>query len=101
MATFALQPHVADFLDVVMHDGSLEFRLEQLEIGADSPLCGSTISDAGLAERTGVVLLALRPKGASTFLANPGPASTLDKGSVAIVVGTASQLDQARRVAAG
>ena len=32
MAAFALQPHVADFLDVVMHDGSLEFRLEELAV---------------------------------------------------------------------
>ena len=30
MAAFALQPHVAEFLDVVMHDGSLEFRLEEM-----------------------------------------------------------------------
>ena len=34
MAAFALQPHVADFLDVVMHDDQLEYRLEQIEIGA-------------------------------------------------------------------
>ena len=95
-----IQPHVAEFLDVVMHDEILDYRIEQVEIGADAAV-RRTISDAELAERTGVVLLALRPKGASTFLANPGPASTLDKGSVAIVVGTASQLDQARRVAAG
>jgi len=100
MATFALQPHVAEFLDVVLHDEALDYRMEQLEIGADSPLCGATLSDAGLAERTGVVVLALRPQGASSFLANPGPATTLDKGSIAIVVGTSSQLTQARRIAA-
>ena len=34
MAAFVLQPHVAEFLDVVMHDGSLEFRLEEVA-GAD------------------------------------------------------------------
>jgi voltage-gated potassium channel len=33
MAAFALQPHVAEFLDVVMHDGSLEFRLGAERIG--------------------------------------------------------------------
>ena len=32
MAAFVLQPHVAEFLDVVMHDGSLEFRLEELPL---------------------------------------------------------------------
>ena len=32
MAALAVQPHVAEFLDVVMHDGSLEFRLEQIAV---------------------------------------------------------------------
>ena len=30
VAALTLQPHVVDFLDVVMHDGSLEFRLEEV-----------------------------------------------------------------------
>ena len=30
MASFVTQPHVVDFIDVVMHDGSLTFRLEEL-----------------------------------------------------------------------
>ena len=29
MAAFVTQPHVVDFVDVVMHDGTLEFRLEE------------------------------------------------------------------------
>ncbi len=28
MASFVIQPHVVDFVDVVMHDGSLQFRLK-------------------------------------------------------------------------
>ena len=45
MAAFALQPHVADFLDVVMHDDELDYRLEQIEIGAHS-LQGLTLRDS-------------------------------------------------------
>ena len=48
MAAFALQPHVAEFLDVVMHDESLDYRLEQVEIGAGSPLLGRTLHDAAI-----------------------------------------------------
>ena len=40
MAAFVLQPHVAEFLDVVMHDGSLEFRLEEIPLPRESPLAG-------------------------------------------------------------
>ena len=36
MAAFAVQPHVAEFLDVVMHDGSLQFRLEEVEVPVGS-----------------------------------------------------------------
>ena len=34
MASFVTQPFVVDFVDVVMHDGTLEFRLEELAVSA-------------------------------------------------------------------
>ena len=40
MAAFVTQPNVVEFVDVVMHDGSLEFRLSQLSITDASPLAG-------------------------------------------------------------
>jgi len=98
MAAFALQPHVADFLDVVMHDDELDYRLEQIEIGAESPLQGRTLRDGALYPRTGALLLALRtPDG--HFLANPDPATPIRPGSVLIVLGTPAQLLDVRRLA--
>ena len=32
MAAFVAQPHVASFVDVVMHDRSLGFRLEEVAV---------------------------------------------------------------------
>ena len=32
MGTFALQPHVAEFLEMVMHDENLDYRIEQIKI---------------------------------------------------------------------
>ena len=40
MAALAVQPHVAEFLDVVMHDGSLEFRLQEIDVPAASAAGG-------------------------------------------------------------
>ena len=45
MAAFVLRPHVAEFVDVVMHDRSLEFRLEELPIHTASPLAGKTLRE--------------------------------------------------------
>jgi voltage-gated potassium channel len=97
MAAFALQPHVADFFDVVMHDDELDYRLEQIEIEPDS-LQDRTLGDLGLHERTGALLLALRtPDG--RFLANPDQTTPILPGSVLIVLGTPAQLVGVRRLA--
>ena len=96
MAAFALQPHVAEFLDVVMHDESLDFRIEQVEVGATSALCGRTIEQSGLAESTGVVILALRPSSSADFFPNPPGDVRLEPTSILIAVGTPAQLDAFR-----
>jgi voltage-gated potassium channel len=91
LAAFAEQPAVADFLDVVVHDGSLEYRLEELVLPPGSPLAGATLGEAHLRARTGALVLALRqPDGA--FVSNPGPDEVLGPGCTLIVIGTAAQL---------
>lgn len=92
MAAFALQPHVAEFLDVVMHDGSLEFRLEEVRLPEGSPLAGLTLRSAHLRDQTGALVLALRePDG--RFTTNPGPDTALCPGQVLIAIGTTAQLE--------
>jgi len=91
MAAFVTQPHVVDFLDVVMHDGSLEFRLEELAVGAASPLAGQTLRSSQVHGRTGALVLAIRrPDG--SFTPNPSPEVEVASGDVLIGVGTTEQL---------
>jgi voltage-gated potassium channel len=101
MAAFALQPHVAEFLDVVMHDESLDYRMEQVEVDARSRLAGCALHDAALGENTGVLLLAVRDGADASFVANPPPTARLEAGAILIAVGTASQLDALRAQASG
>ncbi len=92
MASFVTQPHVVDFIDVVMHDGSLKFRLEELTLSATSPLVGKTLRSAHLRDRTGALVLAIRrPDG--RFVTNPSPEDSIESGDVLISIGTAEQLE--------
>ena len=96
MASFVTQPHVVDFIDVVMHDGTLEFRLEELDVSPSSPLSGSTLRSAQIRDRTGALVLAIRhPDGA--FVTNPSPEHVIAAGDVLISVGTAEQLSALAR----
>ncbi|MBV9660775.1 MAG: potassium channel protein [Acidimicrobiales bacterium] len=95
MAALALHPHVAEFLDLVMHDGSLEFRLEQVEVPEGSPLAGETLRSARIHDQTGTLVLAMREPG-SDFRTNPPPTAEIVAGEVLIVVGDASQVARLR-----
>jgi voltage-gated potassium channel len=99
MAAFALQPEVAEFLDVVMHDENLEFRIEQVTLGFDSPLAGRSLREAALRDSTGVLLLAVRT-GDGPLIVDPPPETRLESKTVLIAVGTPEQLDALRRSAA-
>jgi voltage-gated potassium channel len=72
MASFVTQPHVVDFVDVVMHDGTLEFHLEEQAVSTASPLAGNALRSAHLRDRTGALVLAIRRPG-GTFVTNPSP----------------------------
>jgi voltage-gated potassium channel len=100
MAALAVQPHVAEFLDVVMHDGSLEFRLEQVEVPVDSPLAGETLRSARVHDRTGTLVLAMRHPG-KDFRTNPPPTAEIVGGEVLIVIGDAEQVGSLRALAMG
>ena len=92
MASFVTQPHVVDFVDVVMHDGSLEFRLEEVTLAAHSALAGKTLRSAHLRDQTGALVLAIRrPDG--RFVTNPSPEDTIEEADVLIGIGTAEQLE--------
>lgn len=100
MAALALQPHVAEFLDVVMHEGGVDFRLEQVEVPAGSPLAGQSLRSSRLHDRTGTLVLAMREPN-STFRTNPPPEAEIVAGEVLIVIGDANQVDRLRALAAG
>ncbi|MGI8759778.1 MAG: potassium channel family protein [Jatrophihabitantaceae bacterium] len=99
MAALAVQPHVAEFLDVVMHDGSLEFRLEQIEVRAGSSLAGQTLRSARVHAQTGTLVLAMRHPG-GRFHTNPPPEAQITTGDVLIVIGDAGQVQALRALAA-
>jgi voltage-gated potassium channel len=100
MAAFVLQPHVAEFLDVVMHDGSLEFRLEEVPVAPTSELGGRSLRDTHIRDRTGALVLAVRD-GTGAFTTNPAPETVIRPGHVLIAIGTAAQLAALGDAAAG
>ncbi len=60
MAAQLLHPGVVEFLDVVMRQGDLELRIEEIIIASDSEMSGQTLGEAHVRGETGVNVLAVR-----------------------------------------
>lgn len=99
MASFVVQPNVAEFVDVVMHERSMDFRMQEVEIPEGSPIAGTTLRDANLRQQAGVLVLALRGDDGA-FTTNPDPDLVIHPHNVIIAVGTVEALEQLNRVCA-
>jgi voltage-gated potassium channel len=98
VASMLLRPSVVNFLDVATTGvGDMTLRLEESEITSNSPLVGVSLAQAGIPQRTGLIVLALR-RGVKAGPAryNPGPETRLEAGDVMIVLGRQEQVQQLR-----
>jgi voltage-gated potassium channel len=100
MAAFVLQPHVTEFLDVVMHERGIEFRLEEIPVEDGSPVDGASIREAHVRDRTGALVLALRDEDGS-FQTNPPPETVIKSGQVMIAIGTPGDLQKLEHLVTG
>ena len=97
MASFVARPHVAEFIDVVMHERSLEFRMQEFDVPPDSALANKTLRDANLREESGALVLALRsPTG--VFTTNPTGDTLIVPHHIIIAVGTDEDLSRLGRL---
>ncbi|GAA4401589.1 potassium channel protein [Fodinibacter luteus] len=99
MASFALYADVAEFLDEVMHEDDLDFRIEQVRLGDHSPLAGRTVGEADIPGLCGAQLLAVRLPRKGAFLPTPSPGTALAPGATLIVFGSPEQVGVLRSAA--
>ena len=97
IAAFLAQPNVAEFVDVVMHERSLDFRIEEVTVPPGSVVAGGSLIDTELRERTGALIIAVRLAD-GTFVTNPAPTTRIEIGNVLIAIGTPDSLELLEKV---
>ncbi|MBP17250.1 MAG: potassium channel protein [Acidimicrobiaceae bacterium] len=93
MASLATQPNVADFLDVVVHDGTFEARLREILLPESCAFEGKTIDDLALRRETGAVVLSVRD-GSGRFHTDDVARRPFESGDVIVAIGSDSSLDR-------
>jgi voltage-gated potassium channel len=92
MAQMVLRPAVADVIDLATMTTNLELAIEQVEVGAGSPLSGSSLGKSAICTRHDIVVLALKRANGS-MLFNPSPTTVVETRDVLVVVGAPANLE--------
>jgi len=86
MVQTALRPAVVDFVQLATGSGHLDLSMEQVHISHGSSLVGRSIVDAGIRQKFGVIIVAIkRADGAMEF--NPPPEAVIRAGDELVVLG--------------
>ncbi len=95
MASEMMRPAVVRFLDEMLRD-QRAMRIEEITIGAGSSLEGQSLREAGVREKFGMSVLAVRETAGAPWSYNPDPGTTLGAGVVLVVLGSAEQVKDLR-----
>ena len=75
-----------------MHDGALEVRMAEIDVGPRCAFAGQTVAGIITPALAGTAVVAV--KRASRFLTTPSPDLVIETGDVLIVLGTDDHLHQ-------
>jgi voltage-gated potassium channel len=95
-----LRPAVVRFLDDMLRDRSVPYRIEEVQLGGGAASLGATLRDARVRERFGMTVLAVRASDQQSWVYNPDANEQLGPGMTLVVLGSAEQVAELRRVAA-
>jgi len=90
MASFAVRPHVCDFLDFVTRGQDVTLRLEELYLAPHLKLVGKRLRDSQIREVSDAIVIGIRSEGQMKI--NPGVDTVLESGDTIILLGDEGQL---------
>ena len=97
MAALSLQPHVSEFLDEVLHDGSHDVAVHEIEIQAGSTMEGRPLRDLHFGTDARALIIAIRTD-VGRYHTNPEPGTLLKPGQVIIAIGSKQELSALRKL---
>ena len=98
MVSEMLRPAVVKFLDEMLRDKRAVYRIDEIRIDAGTALDGQLLREAGIRDKFGMTVLAVRGAGADAWQYNPDASTKLAAGMILVVLGSAEQVAKLRAV---
>ncbi|MDD5644221.1 MAG: NAD-binding protein [bacterium] len=98
LASVALRPVVVSFLDTMLKQADMSLRMECVTIADNSSLIRKTLGEADIAQKTGLIVVAVEQAETKNYIYNPRMELVLNVGDSLIVMGNAEQLEKLRKL---
>jgi voltage-gated potassium channel len=97
MAHRILRPNVTNFLDLAFAHARKDIQMEEIRVGAASPLVGVMLKDSGIRQQFNLIIIAIK-KAEGDMLFNPSFESVIHAGDTLIAVGEAENLQKLEKI---
>jgi voltage-gated potassium channel len=97
LAQRILRPTVTSFLDFAFSRTRKDIQMEELEVGASSPLAHLSLKDSGIRQIYNLIIIAIK-KPDGTMLFNPSFESVMQPGDTVVAVGEVENLGRLEQV---
>lgn len=101
MASEMLRPHVVSFLDVMLRVKNRVYRIEQAIIDSNSKFSNTSLHEANIPQKTGLIVIAIKDIETAQYVYNPRSDFMLKTGDVLIVLGNLDQVAKLREFTRG
>ncbi|MHC4660364.1 MAG: potassium channel family protein [Planctomycetota bacterium] len=94
-----IRPSVTTFLDKMMRGREDATRIEEVTLAEGSRLAGKSLKDCEFGPKTNVLVIATKLPDTESFSYNPDPNTVLNGGTTLVVIGSAENVQKARKLA--
>jgi len=94
MAAAMLRPTVVSFLEVVMRGSDVSMRMEEVVVPPDAGIDGTTLRDAQIPQKTGLIVIAIKKASDGKLIFNPSSTTILKSKDILIVLGDTDRCDR-------
>jgi voltage-gated potassium channel len=93
MANTILRPTVIDFIELAMHNRSLDLQMEELMVGKQSEIIDLTLMESAIRKDFDMIVVAIK-KGTGEMIFNPSPQAKIQVGDILVALGDRENLSR-------
>jgi voltage-gated potassium channel len=97
MANTLLRPTVIDFIELAMHNRSLDLQMEELTVGERSEIKDLTLMESGIRKDFDLIVVAIKKK-TGEMIFNPSSQAKIQVGDILVALGDRENLSRLEKI---